>query len=67
MPDDGGLGTRTASTKDVDSSNGPPFNRCTGRGDFGIRRERRDEVVQEREVVGVGMIRVEPRVICHAG
>jgi hypothetical protein len=67
MPDDGGLGTRAASAKDVDSSNGPPANRCTRRDDFGVRRERRGEVIQKSEVIGISMIRIEPRVVCQAG
>lgn len=65
VPDDSGLSTRAARAKDVDSSDGAPSNRGTGCDDSGFIWECGYEVVQEREVVCVGVIRIEPRVVCQ--
>jgi len=58
---DGGLGSLAAAAPEVDAEEVAPLHRLADVEDLRVGREGGLEVVEEGDVVGVGVVRVEPR------
>lgn len=63
VPDDSWLDTWATGTIDVDTGDGAPTNTGAGGNDPGVGGEGGNEIVEERQMVGIWVICVEPCVV----
>ena len=65
--DNGWLAALPRGTIEMNSGDWPALKRVTDLHNLRVRRMGCLEVVQELQVVGIGVVRVEPRRVCAAG